>query len=70
MHPTKKSMIEKSTKIACRVILFIMGMNFIEIKKNDCQELYSKYLGDDYKLEFENGYSCIASNHFSFIVNY
>ena len=45
----------------CGVVLNIKRLD-------DCENIYKKYLGEDYKISFEDNYSCIVSNHISWHV--
>lgn len=55
-------------KIHTMLFLYASGILIIS-SRPDVSELYKKYFGPDYKIEYDSGYSAIISNHTCFVVN-
>ena len=48
----------------------MIGLNVKEVKL-ECEAVYKKYLGEDYKVDInDEDYSLIISNHIGFFVRY
>lgn len=50
-----------------QIFIWISGIH-ISVARPDVSQVYKKYFGPDYKIQYSGKHACIISNHISFIV--
>jgi hypothetical protein len=66
ISPEKRRFIIKAVRFFSTIGLFVYGIIRRE-ERNSFEPIYKKYLGDDYKIQFDDNYSVIISNHISWV---
>jgi hypothetical protein len=56
-------------KFSLSTLLYAFGVMFTYVREPH-EEIYKKYLGKDYKIQYDEKYSSIISNHIGWAVNF